>query len=220
MIIVAIRIILADDHKIVRQGLRILIEKHSDLEVIGEAEDGWDTVRQARELSPQVIIMDVAMPKLNGIEATSRVLTENPQIKVIGLSMHSDKRFVVRMLQAGASGYLLKEGAAEELILAIHKVMDGKTYLSHTVSELVVQDYLKKLKDKETPFSSDLTTREREVLQLVAEGKSTKETAFLLGVSIKTGETFRQHIMDKLNIHSIAGLTKYAIREGLTSPDI
>ena len=212
----AIRILLADDHKIVRQGLRTLLEQEPDMEVVAEAEDGRIAVRLARELAPQVVIMDVGMPDLNGIEATRQVLADTPGLKVIALSMHSDRRFVVNMLKAGASGYLLKDSAFEELAAAIRVVMLNKTYLSPGVSDIVIKDYVQGPREDSSVFSV-LTPREREVLQLMAEGKSTKQIADRLHVSIKTIETHRQQIMTKLGIHSVAELTKYAVREGLSS---
>ena len=212
----AIRILLADDHKIVRQGLRTLLEQEPDMEVVAEAEDGRIAVRLARELAPQVVIMDVGMPDLNGIEATRQVLADTPGLKVIALSMHSDRRFVVNMLKAGASGYLLKDSAFEELAAAIRVVMLNKTYLSPGVSDIVIKDYIQGPREDSSVFSV-LTPREREVLQLMAEGKSTKQIADRLHVSVKTIETHRQQIMTKLGIHSVAELTKYAVREGLSS---
>ncbi|MDD2901258.1 MAG: response regulator transcription factor [Syntrophales bacterium] len=213
----AIKIILADDHKIVRQGLRNMLEQETDLEVIGEADDGRMAVRLVRELSPQVVIMDVGMPDLNGIEATRQVLAESPGVKVIGLSMHCDRRFVMNMLKAGASGYLLKDSAFEELATAIRMVLGGKMYLSTEIANIVIKDYLQGGGD-ESVFSV-LTPREREVLQLMAEGKSSRQIADHLVISIKTVETHRMQLMHKLQIFSVAELTKYAIREGLSSLD-
>ncbi len=212
-----IKIILADDHKIVRQGLRTMLEKESDIEVLGEADDGRMAVRLARELSPQVVIMDVGMPDLNGIEATRQVLAECPGVKVVALSMHSDRRFVMNMLKAGASGYLLKDSAFEELATAIRMVLTNKIYLSTEIANVVIKDYLQGGGD-ESVFSV-LSPREREVLQLMAEGKSSRQIADHLNISIKTVETHRMQIMHKLEIYSVAELTKYAIREGLSSLD-
>jgi DNA-binding NarL/FixJ family response regulator len=213
----SIKILLADDHRITRQGLRSLLEKESDMEVIAEAEDGHTTICLACELLPDVIVMDVTMPGLNGIETTRQILTRLPNIKVIALSMHSDNLFVSEMLKSGASGYLLKDCAFEELARAIRVVVDGKTYLSPAISEVVVDGYLHHLTRNEYPDSKLLTGREREVLQLIAEGNSTKQVALKLHVSVKTIETHRRQIMVKLKIHTIAELTKYAIRRGLTS---
>jgi DNA-binding NarL/FixJ family response regulator len=213
----SIKILLADDHRITRQGLRSLLEKEPDMEVVAEAEEGRTTVRLACELLPDVVVMDVSMPDLNGMEATRQILAELPNVKVIALSMHSDNLFVSEMLKSGASGYLLKDCAFEELARAIHVVVDGKTYLSPAISGVVVDEYLHHLTKTESPGSKVLTDREREVLQLIAEGNSTKQVALKLHISVKTVETHRRQIMSKLNIHTIAELTKYAIRQGLTS---
>lgn len=213
----SIKILLADDHKITRQGLRSLLEKESDMEVVAEAEEGRTAVCLVRELSPDVVVMDVSMPDLNGMEATRQIVAELPNVKVIALSMHSDNLFVSEMLKSGASGYLLKDCAFEELARAIHVVVEGKTYLSPAISGVVVDDYLHHLARTESTSSEVLTDREREVLQLIAEGNSTKQIALKLHISVKTVETHRRQIMSKLNIHTIAELTKYAIRQGLTS---
>ncbi len=212
-----LRILLADDHKIVRDGLRNLLEKDPDILVVGEAEDGREALQLARALSPDVVVMDIAMPELNGIEATRQILAEAQGVKVVALSMHSDKRYVSEMLKAGASGYLLKDCAFEELITAIRTIAKGKIYLSPGIAGVVLEDYIRKGAKTDASVFSLLSDREREVLQLMAEGKTTKEVAAHLNVSVKTVETHRMHIMTKLDIHSIAALTKYAIREGLTS---
>jgi DNA-binding NarL/FixJ family response regulator len=212
-----VRVLIADDHQIVRQGLRTLLEKEHDMQVVAEGDDGRATVRLVREKVPDVVIMDVAMPDLNGIEATRQIISEFPKIKVIALSMYADRRFVVNMLKAGASGYLLKECAFEELVRAIRLVLTHKTYLSPGVTDIVVKDYVQGAPPNEPSVFSVLSPREREVLQLMAEGKSTNQIAFCLHVSIKTIETHRQQVMHKLNIRSVAELTKYAIREGLTT---
>lgn len=213
----ALKILLADDHKIVRDGLRNLLEKQADIVVAGEAEDGREALQMTRKLSPDVVIMDIAMPDLNGIEATRLILSENHDVKIVVLSMHSDKRYVSEMLKAGASAYLLKDCAFEELITAIRTIMKGKIYLSPGISEVLIEDYFKKGQKTDSSVFSLLSDREREVLQLMAEGRTSKEIAAHLYVSIKTVETHRTNIMSKLDIHNIAELTKYAIREGLTS---
>jgi two-component system response regulator NreC len=213
----SIKIIIADDHQIVREGLSTLLAKEPDMEVVAEAENGRKVVQLAKELSPHIVIMDVNMPDLNGIEATRQILNASPAIRVIALSMHTDRRFVVNMLKAGASGYLLKDCAFEELSHAIRLVMANKTYLSPGVSDIVIKDYVQGLATPSASAFSVLTNREREVLQLMAEGKTTSQIAEHLHISVKTVETHRQQVMHKLGIHSIAELTKYAIREGLTS---
>jgi len=215
----AIRILLADDHGIVRNGLRSLIEKqaNSEMKVIAEAENGRIAVQLASELRPDIIIMDVSMPDLNGMEASRQILDKHPGIKILGLSMHSNRRFVADMLSAGVCGYMLKESLFDELILAIRTIMTGDTYLSPRITGVVIEDYISRLAKGETSHSDVLTGREREVLQLLAEGKSTKQIAGQLHVSVKTIESNRRQIMNKLGIDSIAELTKYAIREGLTS---
>lgn len=214
-----ISIILADDHKIVRDGLRALLERQSGMEVIAEADNGRATVRMARELVPDLVIMDIGMPDLNGIDATRQIVADLPKVKVIALSMHSDRRFVVQMFRAGASGYLLKDCAFEELTRAVLAVLKNQTYLSPAVAGPVMEDYIQQLSSGEELGGTVLSPREREVLQLLAEGKTTKEVAAALCVSVKTVETHRQQIMNKLNMQSIADLTKYAIREGLTTLD-
>jgi DNA-binding NarL/FixJ family response regulator len=208
---------LAEDHRITREGLVNLLQERPDMEVVGEAENGREAVKLAGELSPDLVIMDVTMPDLNGIDATRIITSGSNNTKVIALSMYSDKQFVQGMMQAGASGYLLKDCAFEELVSAIQAVIQGDTYLSPGIAGIVVQDYLNKLTTDRSSADTVLTNREREVLQLIAEGKSTKEIAARLSVSVKTVETHRRQIMEKLGIFSIAELTKYAIREGLTS---
>jgi DNA-binding NarL/FixJ family response regulator len=215
----SITIILADDHKIMRQGLRNLLEKQADFEVVDEADDGIAAVKKTIKRSPDVVIMDVTMPGLNGIEATRQIKSEMPDVKVIALSMHAEKRFVAEMLNAGASAYLLKDSAFEELVRAIRAVLVNKIYLNSSIAEKVIKDYVKHVPRESFSAFSILSKREREVLQLLAEGSSTKEIASLLYLSIKTVETHRKNIMEKLDLHSIAELTKYAIREGITSLD-
>ncbi len=216
----SIRVLLADDHQIVRDGLRSLLAKQMDIEVVGEAENGREALERARELRPDIVVMDIGMRELNGIEATRQVLQEVPGTSVIALSMHSDRRYVVDMLSAGASGYLLKDSAFDELALAIRTVADGRTFLYQGVSGTIIDDYLKRSNSDARPTAStgrSISPREREVLQLIAEGCSTKEAAARLHLSVKTIETHRRQIMDKLGIYNIAGLIKYAVREGLAS---
>lgn len=212
-----IKILLADDHQIVRDGLRSMLEKQEGFQIIAEADNGRTAVDLALEFLPDVIIMDVTMPQLNGIEATRMILKASPRCKVITLSMHSDKRYVTQALKAGALGYLLKDSAFDELTKAIGTVLRNRIYLSSEINEAVVKEYLKKTETSEQPAYSILTDRERQIVQLIAEGKTTKEIAAILKISVKTVETHRQRAMDKLNIDSIAGLTKFAIREGLVS---
>ena len=212
-----IRILLAKDRRIVREGLHVLLEKHPEMEVIAEAENGLTAVQLAKELKPDVVIMDIAMPDLNGIEATRHIVSEFPGIKVAALSIHSDRRFVTGMFKAGASGYLLKDCAFEELLYAIRTVVTNNVYLSPGIAGIVVEDYLRQVSGNELSNSPILTEREREVLRLIAEGKKTKQIASYFNVSVKTVETYRLQIMNKLNIRSIAELTKFSIREGLTS---
>lgn len=214
-----IKILLADDHKIVRDGLRALIEKQPDMEVVAEAADGRTAVHLAKEMLPDVVIMDISMPDLNGIEAAQQIVAGAPRVKVIALSMHSDGRFVKEVFKVGACGYLLKECAFEELANAIHTVVADQIYLSPRITHVVLNDYLSRLPMAEASAFSVLTAREREVLQLLAEGKTTKDIACSLDLSVKTVEAHRQKIMEKSKIHSVAELTKYAIREGLTSLD-
>jgi DNA-binding NarL/FixJ family response regulator len=213
----SIRVLLSDDHRIVREGLRTLLEKEPDIDVVAEAEDGRSTVEFARKLRPQVVVMDITMPGLNGIEATRQIINEVPGVKVLALSIHSDQRFVVGMLRAGATGYLIKDCASEELVSAIRSMLHNQTYLSPRIADIVRRECLRQGPKADTSVFSILTAREREVLQLIAEGKTTKCIASCLEVSVKTIETHRQHIMAKLNLYSLAELTKYAIREGLTS---
>ena len=213
----SIRIILADDHKIVREGLRSILEKELNMKVVAQSEDGRTTVELAQSLVPDIVIMDVSMPGMNGIEATRQITANVSGVRVIALSMHSDKRYVSEMLRAGASGYLLKHSALDELGRAIQTVLANKIYVSPEIAGVIVQDYVKHLGAAKPSHPAPLTTKEREVLQLIAEGRSTKEIAARLKVSIPTVETHRHHIMEKLQLHTVAELTKYAIREGLTS---
>lgn len=216
----SIRILLADDHAIVLQGLCSLLEKEADIEVVGEAEDGRVALNLVRELAPDIVIMDITMPNLNGIEATYEIVSEFPKVRVIALSIHSNRQFVAGMLKAGASGYILKECLFDEFVQAIRTVAAGGTYLSPRITGVVVEDYVERLSTTAESQLDKLTFREHEVLQLLAEGKSTKQIALELHVSVKTIETNRRQIMDKLDIHSVAELTKYAVREGLTSLEL
>lgn len=213
----SIRVLLSDNYRIVRQGIRSLLKKESDIEVVGEAEDGRSAVQLARKLKPQVVIMDITMSDLNGIDATSQITKQMPSVKVLAFSTHIDWRFVREMLKAGATGYLTKDCAYEELVDAIHTVAANQTYFSSGIADIIRREYVQKQSKADNSVFSLLTPRERETLQLMAEGKSTKDIALHLELSMKTIETYRQHIMAKLNIHSLAELTKYAIREGLTS---
>ncbi|MBM4270606.1 MAG: response regulator transcription factor [Deltaproteobacteria bacterium] len=211
-----VRILVADDHNIIREGLISLLEKQPDMEVVGEAGDGRTTVRLARELLPDAIIMDVTMPDLNGIEATRQIMKDLPMVKVIALSVHSDKHIVKGMLQAGASAYLSKYSASQELIKAVRLVMADKIYLSPEIAGIVVEDYKSSGSDSTSVFTV-LTAREREVLQLFAEGKNSRQIAAALYISLKTVEAHRRQIMNKMGFKSLAELIKYALREGLTS---
>lgn len=212
-----ISVVLADDHTILREGLKMLLAHEPDIEIVGDAAEGRGAVALVREKSPAVVVMDVAMPDLNGIEATRQILAEQPKTRVIALSMHSDRRYVVEMLKAGATGYLLKDCACDELARAIRIVANRQTYLSPSISDAVVRDYLQRLVGVASEPGSLLSPREREVLQLLAEGNGTRDIANGLHVSVKTIESHRAQIMKKLDLHSIAELTKYAVREGLTS---
>ena len=212
----AIRVLLADDHNIVRYSLRRLLEGTEELEVVAEAHDGREAVELARKHQPDVVLMDVAMPEMDGVDATRRLQAEAPAVHVIALSAHSDERLVADMLSAGARGYVLKEAAPEELTAAIERVARGGAYLCGGAADVVMSDYVQRLMHNQR---SVLSAREREVLQLLSEGNSAKEIAARLGVSVKTVETHRARIMDKLGLHSVAQLTKYAVRVGLTTLD-
>jgi DNA-binding NarL/FixJ family response regulator len=214
-----INIILADDHKILRTGLRGLIERQPRFKIVAEAEEGRTAVQLCRDLLPDVVIMDISMPDLNGIEATRQILGHSPKTKVIILSVHSGKHFIEEVFRAGATGYLLKNCSFEDVVSAINVVSAGETYLHPKIATIVCGDYLEWIKHRDPSSCAKLSPREREVLQLIAEGKNTKEIAFSFNLSVKTVEAHRQRIMEKLNIHNIAALTKYAIREGLTSEE-
>jgi DNA-binding NarL/FixJ family response regulator len=210
------RILLADDHTIIRQGLRALLEKNPQFEVVGEADDGLKAMELAEKLKPDVVIMDISMPNLNGFDSTRKIVNNDTGTKVIALSMHFSQRFVVEMLKAGASAYILKECLFDTLLDAIQTVLKGGIFLGPKIEGAIIQDYIKRLSPGYQQEKQSLTPREREVLQLLAEGKSTKQIALHLHVSGKTIESNRRNIMEKLQIHSVAKLTKYAIREGIT----
>lgn len=215
----SIRILLADDHKVLRDGLRSILASEEGFEVIGEASDGRTAVEMARSLVPDVVIMDIGMPDLNGVDATRQIRAENPDVKVIGLSMYSDRRYVLGMLEAGASGYVLKAGAYDELRRAVQIVREGKSYLSPDITGVVVEAHKRAAAEPDTSVSTPLGPREREIVQLLAEGHTSPQIAQRLHISTSTVETHRRNIMKKLGLHSVAELTKYAIREGLTSLD-
>jgi DNA-binding NarL/FixJ family response regulator len=211
----SIKILLADDHGIVREGLRFLLEKEADIKVVGEAEDGLKAIELVRELLPDIIIMDITMPNLNGVDATRQIINEFPKVKVIALSMHFDRMFVVSMLKAGASGYVLKECLSDELVEAVRTVYGGEWYISRKITGLVMGDYVNRLLEStESPLES-LTDKERQVLQLIVEGKSTKDIAGKLYVSGKAIEATRHKIMEKLDVHSIPELVVKSIQGGL-----
>lgn len=214
----SISILLVDDHELVRQGFHAMLEKHEGFEVVGEAANGTDAIEKALALKPDVLVLDIALPDLDGISVARRIKNEEPGIKVLALSMHSERRFVSEMFAAGASGYILKASVLEELLNAIHAVSNGKRYLSPELVDLLLEDFVS---DEDTPISptfSRITPREREVLQLIAEGKTTKEIAQVLELSVKTVETHRQQLLRKLECSNVVELTRLAIREGLIEP--
>jgi two-component system response regulator NreC len=213
-----IRIVLADDHAVMRTGLRLVLERQADFAVVGEASDGREAVALVQRETPDVLVMDIGMPNLNGIEAARQVGAAAPQVAVVILSMHSDEAYVLRALKAGARGYLLKESAESDLIAAIRAVHAGKAFFSPAVSRMLVEDYVRQLQDREIEDSYELlTTREREILQLVAEGKSNKEVAAILNLSLYTIETHRGNLMEKLGLHTVPELILYAVRKGVIS---
>lgn len=213
-----IRIALADDHALFRAGIRALLERMPNVEVVGEADNGRMALELIETSAPNVLLLDISMSKLGGLEALPRIVKRFPSVKVLILSGHPNEEYVLRALRGGAAGYLLKDAAAEELGLAIKAVAQGQTYLSPAVSRTVVDSYLRRAAGEENP-DEQLTARQREVLQLIAEGQNTKEIAHVLGISIKTAEAHRVQLMDRLDIHEVAGLVRYAIRTGLISAE-
>ena len=213
-----LRILLADDHVVMRTGLRALLERQPNLEIVGESENGRETIDLVASLKPDVVVMDVGMPVLNGIEATKSIVTEHPNTAVVILSMHVDESYVMRALKAGARGYLLKDSAPADLLSAIQAVSQNKSFFSPKVSRILAEDYVRVLRQKGAVDSYDLlTSREREILQLLAEGKANKEVALALNISPYTVETHRSHILEKLNLHNPAELILYAVRKGIIS---
>ena len=214
----SIRIVLADDHTVVRKGLRLLLESYSDFEVVADAADGRQAVALAEEHRPDVVVMDVAMPILNGIEAARQISARLPHSAIVFLSMHSDESYVLKALKAGARAYLLKDSAEYDLVNAVKAVSEGKAFFSPAISKMLVEDYVRQMQERKVEDSYELlTTRERELLQLLAEGKNNKEVAALLNLSLYTVETHRSNIFQKLNLHSTAELILYAIRKGVIS---
>ncbi len=215
----SIRVVMADDHNLVRAGLRSLLEQLDGFEVVGEAADGHAALQVLGQRAADLLLLDLALPGLNGIEVAARVAREHPSVRVLILSMHATEEHVLRALRMGVAGYVLKDASVAELELALRAVMQGQTYLSPSVSRTLLDDYLKRLDDRQAPRAASLTPRQREILQLVAEGRSTKEIAFQLELSVKTVETHRVQLMERLGIHDVPGLVRYAIRTGLTSLD-
>jgi two-component system, NarL family, response regulator NreC len=213
-----IRIVLADDHVVMRSGLRLLLERQPNFAVVGEAANGRETVELCEKLNPNVVVLDIAMPQLNGIEAARQISAKLPQIAIVVLSMHSDESYVLRALKSGAKAYLLKDSAESDLIGAIRAVNEGKAFFSPAISKMLVDDYVRRLEQRGVEDSYELlTTREREILQLLAEGKSNKEVATILSLSLYTVETHRGNILQKLNLHSVPELILYAVRKGVIS---
>jgi two-component system response regulator NreC len=211
-----VRIVLADDHTVMRNGLRLLLERQPNLQVVGEAADGRQAVALIEKANPDVVIMDIAMPNLNGIEATRQIINQNPRTAVAILSMHSDESYVIRALKAGARAYLLKDSAEADLLAAVRALMEGKSFFSPAISKILVEDYMRQLQSRGAEDTYELlTTREREILQLLAEGRTNKEVANMLNLSLYTVETHRTHILQKLNLHSVPELILYAVRKGI-----
>jgi two-component system, NarL family, response regulator NreC len=214
-----IRILIADDHGIVRTGLKLLFERVQDLEVVGEAADGRESVRLASELSPDIVIMDIGMPLLNGLEATAQIIRASPHVGVIILSMYTDESYIVRALDAGARGYLLKDNADDDIERAVRSVAAGRPFFSPSIAKALLEDYVRMMRDRKVQDSYGLLTeREREVLQLLAEGKSNKEAATILDVSPYTVETHRTNLMQKIGAHNTAEIVLYAVRKGIVAP--
>jgi len=212
------RVLLADDHQLMRSGIRLMLEREPELSVVGEAGDGREAVVLAKSLKPDVVVMDIGMSNLNGIEAAQQMTGDCPEIAVVMLSMHSDESYVLRALKAGARGYLLKDSAEADLIKAVHAVAGGKSFFSPAVSKVLLDDYVRKLRRSGTEDAYDLlTAREREVLQLIAEGKSNKDIANLLNLSVYTVESHRSNLMEKLNVRGLPELILYAVRKGIIS---
>jgi DNA-binding NarL/FixJ family response regulator len=214
----ATRLLLADDHALVRAGIRALIEKIPGVEVVGEAGTGREALQLVRSTLPNIVLMDIAMTELGGLEALPRITKDFPSVKVVILSAHANEEYVIRALRDGASGYMLKDSATTELELAINSVIQGKIYLSPSISRTVIDDYLQRVSGA-VSLLEQLTSRQREILQLLAEGKSTKEAAYDLGISVKTVQSHRLQLMERLNIHDVPGLVRYAVRSGLVSAE-
>ena len=211
-----VRILLADDHTVMRNGLRLLLERQANLQVVGEASDGRQAVALIEKTNPDVVIMDIAMPNLNGIEATRQIVNQNPRTAVAILSMHSDESYVIRALKAGARAYLLKDSAEADLLAAVRALTEGKSFFSPAISRILVEDYMRQLQSRGAEDTYELlTNREREILQLLAEGRTNKEVANMLNLSLYTVETHRMHILQKLNLHSVPELILYAVRKGI-----
>lgn len=210
-----IRVLIADDHSIVREGVRMILNSQDDLQVVGEASTGREALEAARRLKPRVVVMDISMPDMNGIEATKKIRAELPDVQVLGLTMHEEDSYVFELLKAGAAGYVLKRAAAEDLVTAVRAAHQGQAFLYPSVAKMVVQDFLQRATAHDKEALDGLTEREREVLTLIAEGLTNQEIAGRLYISIKTVQTHRAHIMEKLNLHDRTELVRYAIRKGL-----
>jgi DNA-binding NarL/FixJ family response regulator len=214
----AIRVVLADDHALVRAGIRALLEKLPGIEVVGEADNGREALELIKKSAPNLILLDISMAGLGGLEALPRIVKDFPAVKVLILSGHANEEYVLRALRSGAAGYMLKDAATAELQLAIDSVIQDKTYLSPSISRTVIDNYLERVGGRFSPLEQ-LTPRQREILQLIAEGKNTKETAHTLGISVKTVEAHRLQLMARLSIHDLPGLVRYAVRSGLVSAE-